>query len=84
MHRAIFFFAALVAALSLSSAQDQDLEELEGTPFMIGGNPYRDMLTIGASRAVAQFASRYQPRQKQRVGKIGFSVGCIRYDHELS
>ncbi len=47
---------------------DVDLAELEGTPFMLSsGIAYRDMLTIGASQAVAQFAGRYQPEERQRV-----------------
>ena len=46
----------------------QNLNELEGTPFVLGdGTEYRDLLTIGASRAVAQYAARFQPEERQRV-----------------
>ena len=56
---------------SSSSSPSQNLDELEGTPFMLdAGVPYRDLLTIGASQAVAQFANRFQPAEKDRVRNL--------------
>ena len=44
------------------------LTELEDMPFTLAnGSPYRDLLTIGASRAVAQYAARFQPSERTRV-----------------
>lgn len=52
-----------------------DLGEMEGTPFILGdGTEYRDLLTIGASRAVAQYASRFQPQERRRVRLINYNI----------
>lgn len=53
---------------SSSTPSTQNLGDLEEEPFILeNGTPYRDMLTIGASRAVAQFAGRFQPQERSRI-----------------
>ncbi|XP_059081981.1 uncharacterized protein LOC131879639 isoform X2 [Tigriopus californicus] len=53
---------------SSSTPSTQNLGDLEDEPYILdNGTPYRDMLTIGASKAVAKFAGRFQPQERNRI-----------------
>ena len=64
------FPLVLIAASAVNGqySSDVDLHDLESQNYILpNGEPYRDLLTIGASKAVAEFAERLEPGRRQKV-----------------
>jgi hypothetical protein len=58
--------SSAVALAQYSS--DVDLNDLESRNFILpNGEPYRDLLTMGAAQAVSQFATRFESTRDQTV-----------------
>ena len=64
----VLFSVFLLSCCIISSAYGQVNNELDEPFILRNGEPYRDKLTIASSKAVTEFAKRYQHRQDFRVG----------------
>ncbi len=69
MRSLLVFLSVAVALSSAQYSSSVDLSELEAQDFILpNGLPYRDLLTIGASQAVAEFATRNEAAERNKVG----------------